>query len=126
MCPDAHPTYHHHLQYITQAVRNCLKAARQPDIICSKDPSCAELPAHHNTLEIRRTIQLNQKQKDGPQCGLYVLDALVQLYTIRPDGQLLTKLHGRSCRQMQDWRMRLLRDIWDFVDWEKDVMITPC
>ena len=86
-------------------------------------PWCKDIQASHNPLELERELHLHQKQTaDTPQCGLYVLDAIVQLYTNRPGGHMLTNLRSCTCEQMQAWRQRLLKDIWDQVKWDVDLM----
>ena len=47
---------------------------------------------------------------------------MIQLYTNRPRGHMLTSLRSRTCEQMQAWRQRLLKDIWDQVKWDIDLM----
>ena len=42
----------------------------------------------------------HQGQENGQKCDMYVLDALIQLYTIGPGGNLLTQLSPRKCNQM--------------------------
>ena len=53
---------------------------------------------------------------------MYVLDALIQLYTIGPGGNLLTQPSPRKCNQMEFWRGCILKDVWDFVDWKRELM----
>ena len=113
-----------HQRNIPNAIRQCL-AAYRGQVTLRDDPLCKDIQASHNPLELDRELHLHQKQDSStPQCGLYVLDAIVQLYTNTPNGSMLTSLRSRTCEQMQAWRQRLLKDIWDQVKWDVDLMKT--
>ena len=114
--------YVDHQKTIPMAIRKCLAHARG-QVTCRDDPGCRDIQASHNPLELERELHLHQKQDaKTPQCGLYVLDAMIQLYTNRPRGRMLNSLCSRTCEQMQAWRQRLLKDIWDQVKWDIDLM----
>ena len=111
-----------HQRTIPLAIQKCLAFARG-QVTCRDDPGCRDIQASHNTLELERELHLHQKQDPKtPQCELYVLDAMIQLYTNRPGGYMLTTLRPCTCEQMQAWRQRLLKDIWDLVQWDVDLM----
>ena len=113
-----------HQKTIPLAIRKCLAFTRGL-VTCRNDPGCRDIQASHNPLELERELHLHQKQDPKtPQCGLYVLDAMIQLYTNRPGGYMLTSLRSRTCEQMQAWRQRLLKDIWDQVQWDVDLLKT--
>ena len=113
-----------HQKNIPNAIRQCL-ATYRGQVTLRDDPDCKDIQASHNPLELDRELHLHQKQDAStPQCGLYVLDTIVQLYTNTPSGHMLTSLRPRTCEQMQAWRQRLLKDIWDQIKWDVDLMKT--
>ena len=87
-----------------------------------RDVTCS-VKAVNNPLEKERLIELNGKQQDKVSCGMYLGDAIRQVYTIKHNtGMLPENLTNRTDQMMECWRRRILKDMWPGIRWSKDIL----
>ena len=87
-----------------------------------RDDTCSG-NAVNNPIEKERHIELTGKQTDHVNCGMYLGDAIRQIYTIKHHtGNLPEKLCDRTDDMMECWRRRILKDMWPRIDWRKDIL----
>ena len=87
-----------------------------------RDDTCSG-KAVNNPIEKERHIELTGKQADHVNCGMYLGDAIRQIYTIKHNtGNLPEKLCDRTDDMMECWRRRILKDMWPRIDWRKDIL----
>ena len=87
-----------------------------------RDNTCS-VEAVNNPIEKERHIELTGKQIDHVSCGMYLGDAIRQVYTIKHNtGKLPEKLSNRTDDMMECWRRRILKDMWPGINWKKDIL----
>ena len=88
------------------------------------DPTCSVV-AMNNPNEKKRHIELTGKQEDSVSCGMYIGDAVRQIYAFKQvTGFPPNKLAGRTDALMECWRRRILKDIWKEINWSTDILTT--
>ena len=102
-----------------QLMKELTRGAKFFDI---RDGTCS-VKAVNNPLEKERLIELHGKQKDNVSCGMYLGDAIRQIYTIKHNtGMLPETLSNRTDQMMECWRRRILKDLWPGIKWSKDIL----